>query len=470
LTLRDPARANQGGMRFVATLPSHNADKRHGARVATNSDAVEGSREIPATTSSAATVPKGLIAAVALLGFSVFINYIDRGNLAIAAPLLKDELGLSPKQLGTLLSSIFWTYAGCQILSGWLVDRFSVNWVLAGGFLLWSTATAETGFAQGFAALLLLRLVLGAGESVAFPSYSKILAQHCPERLRGRANAFISSGIAAGPAFGIFFGARLVARYGWRPFFIGLGLLSLAWIVPWLKWMPRGPGMTLTGRAKPPSFLQILEQRSAWGTFAGLFAYNYLSYFLLTWLPYYLVHEHNFSMEGMGNVGGAAYGILAASAMICGWAADFWIVRGGSLTRVRKTFTALGLAVASLSCMGVELFASDPRVAISFLFLTCVGAGLCTSNLWAITQTLAGPEASGKWTGVQNFVGNFAGVVSPWLTGLVVDKTGHFFWAFAALALVLISGAASWAFVVGRVEPIQWNAAEDATNRPAAAV
>jgi MFS transporter, ACS family, D-galactonate transporter len=452
-------------MRFVPTLPSQNADDLHGGR---KPDGANPSEAIPSR-NNAVAVPKGLIAAVALLGVSVFINYIDRGNLAIAAPLLKDELALSPAQLGTLLSSFFWTYAGFQILSGWLVDRFEVNWVLVGGFFLWSTATATTGVARGFTALLLLRLVLGAGESVAFPSYSKILAKHCPESVRGRANAFISSGIAAGPAFGVFFGARLVGRYGWRPFFIGLGLLSLLWILPWLKWMPRGPGTTLGKRTKPPGFVKILEQRSAWGTFVGLFAYNYLSYFLLTWLPYYLVHEHNFSMTGMGNIGGAAYGILAASALVCGWAADFWITRGGTLTRVRKTFTALGLAAASLSCMGVELFASDSRIAVLFLFLTCAAAGLCTSNLWAITQTLAGPEASGKWTGVQNFFGNFAGLVSPWLTGLVVEKTGHFFWAFVVLALVLLSGAASWAFVVGRVEPIQWEAANYAGDREPAA-
>ena len=399
---------------------------------------------------------KGLVAAVALLGISVFINYIDRGNLALAVPFLKEQLGLSPSQLGVLLSSFFWTYAGFQILSGWLVDRFDVNWVLVAGFSLWSAATAATGLARGFAMLLLLRLVLGAGESVAFPAYSKILANHCPESLRGRANAFISSGIAAGPAFGIFFGARLVERYGWRPFFIGLGLLSLFWLLPWTKWMPKGPGMAVAVVVKPPNMLQILEHPSAWGTFVGLFAYNYLSYFLLTWLPFYLVHERNFSMSRMGNIGGAAYGILAASAMICGWISDFWIAQGGSLTVVRKTFTALGLAAASVFCIAVALSAYHSRLAVLFLFLTCAAAGLCTSNLWAITQTLAGPPAAGKWTGMQNFFGNFAGVVSPALTGFVVGRTGNFFWAFAVTAGVLLMGALSWAFVVEKVEPIPW--------------
>lgn len=402
------------------------------------------------------SVSNSLVIAVGLLGVSVFINYIDRGNLAIAAPLLQDDLRLQPAQLGLLLSSFFWTYASFQILSGWLVDRYNVNWVLAAGFFVWSAATATTGMVHGFAVLLLLRLILGAGESVAFPSYCKILAKHCPECVRGRANAFISSGIAAGPAFGIFFGARLVARFGWRPFFIGLGLLSLLWLLPWARWMPNGPGLPAQSSGAAPSLLRILEERSAWGSFVGLFAYNYLSYFLLTWLPYYLVHARGFSMTTMGNIGGATYGTLAASALVCGWLSDFWMAQGGNLTIVRKTFAALGLAIASVSCIAVELFASNSRLAISFLFLTCAAAGLCTSNLWAITQTIAGPHGAGKWTGLQNFAGNLAGIVSPALTGWVVQRTGNFFWAFAVTAVVLLLGAFSWTFVVGAVAPIQW--------------
>jgi MFS transporter, ACS family, D-galactonate transporter len=409
----------------------------------------------PSKSPNAFEPSRAIAIAVALLAISVFINYIDRGSLSIAAPALKDELGLSPSQLGILLSSFFWTYAGFQILSGWMVDRFNVNWVLAAGFLVWSAATAATSLAHSFTVLLVLRLLLGAGESVAFPSYSKVLAKHCPEILRGRANALISSGIASGPAFGIFFGAMLMARYGWRPVFLGLGLLSLLWLIPWMKWVPVGPGLSVSPSARAPSIVEILKQRSAWGTFFGLFAYNYLSYFLLTWMPSYLVHERHFSMQKMGKIGGAAYLILAVSALISGWISDFWIACGGTPTRVRKTFTALGLGLSSIFCFAVVAFAFDSRLATLFLFLTCAAAGLCTSNLWAITQTLAGPLAAGKWTGVQNFVGNFAGI-APAVTGFVVGRTGHFFWAFTVAAGVLLGGAMSWAFAVGRVEPVQW--------------
>ena len=108
-------------------------------------------------------IPGNLKAVLTLLVVSVFINYIDRANLSIAAPLLKDELGISASQLGLLLSSFFWSYALFQIVSGWLVDRFNVNWIFAAGFVLWSAATAATGWAQGFTFLFGLRLLLGAG-------------------------------------------------------------------------------------------------------------------------------------------------------------------------------------------------------------------------------------------------------------------------------------------------------------------
>src|SRR5271155_5496557 len=113
---------------------------------------------------------RGVNRVLILLGLSVLLNYIDRSNLSIAAPLLKDELHLSASQLGILLSAFFWTYSGCQLASGWLVDRFDVKWVFAVGFFLWSIATAVTGLLHSFAALLMVRVLLGLGESVAYPS------------------------------------------------------------------------------------------------------------------------------------------------------------------------------------------------------------------------------------------------------------------------------------------------------------
>jgi len=401
-----------------------------------------------------------LWAVLILLVLAGFINYVDRGNLSIAAPLIKDDLHLSARQLGLLLSSFFWTYATFQILSGWLVDRFDVNWVIALGFLLWSGATAATGIVHGLVALLALRLILGVGESVAYPSYSKILALHFPEYHRGFANAAISAGASCGPAFGLFFGGLLVARFGWRPFFIVLGIACLLWLIPWIKWMPRGPAIetptvSFISTTASPGLWQILQQRSAWGTCGGLFSLNYVSYFLLTWMPFYLVRERHFSMDQMAQTGGGAYLLAAVSGMIAGQLSDRWIAVGGTTTRVRKTVMVVGAAVSGIALAACAV--AGPTLAVICLSLAAGGYGICTSNLWAISQTLAGNKAAGRWTGLQNFMGNMAGVVGPAVTGLVVDKTGRFFWAFAIAAAVALMGILFWLVVVGPVEPVQWS-------------
>jgi ACS family D-galactonate transporter-like MFS transporter len=404
-----------------------------------------------------------------LLALSIFINYVDRGNLAIAAPLLKDDLGLSLYQLGLLFSSFFWTYAIFQIVSGWLVDRFPVNWVLALGILLWSAATLGTGFVHGFKVLLAMRLILGIGESVAYPSYSKIISRHFAESQRGRANSLISAGQASGPAFGTLLGGMLMPRIGWRLFFVVLGVASSLWLLPWLKYLRRtlpangsapapAPMQNQEWRPSEPAvtagILEILQQRSAWGTFAGLFAYNYIWYFFITWLPFYLVRERHFSVQGMSVVSSLAFVVLAISALASGWLSDKWIAVGGTPTRVRKTFTGAGPLIAS-SLVFVGIIANH-AVAVAILMLACIGLGMCTSNLWAVTPTLAGPATSGKWTGLQNFTGNLAGWIAPALIGLIVQKTGNFFWVFVITSGATLLGSAAWIFLVGPIKPIVW--------------
>lgn len=392
---------------------------------------------------------------LALLGLSVFINYIDRGNLSIAAPMLKDELGISPAQLGVLLSAFFWTYACMQPVSGWLVDRLNVNWVIAGGFFLWSTATAATGMVRTFSALFALRLILGIGESVAYPSYSKIIALHFPEEHRGLANAVIAAGLALGPGFGMLMGGMLMGRVGWRPFFIVLGLASLLWLVPWVKWMPEARDTVHVQATGVPSLLEFVRLRSAWGTCVGLFCGNYMNYFLITWLPFYLVRERHFSMRGMAKIGAVAYLLAAAFATLSGWLSDRWIVAGATPTLVRKTFAGGGIALAGIF-FGLSVV-GRPLVCVAMILLGMIFFGASTSNLWAITQTLAGPQAAGRWTGFQNLVGNLSGVVAPAVTGFVLERTGHFYWAFAILTAVALTGTMSWFFLVGQVHQVVWH-------------
>ena len=416
------------------------------------------SRDVAAQESAGQLSPQeqgaGMNRVLFLLGLSVLINYIDRSNLSIAAPLLKDELGLSASQLGTLLSAFFWTYGFMQIPAGWLVDRFDVKWVFAAGFFLWSAATATTAMLNGFAALIAIRIILGVGESVAFPSYAKILSSHFTESRRGFANSAIMAGLALGPAVGMLVGGTVVGRFGWLPFFLVLGLGSLLWLVPWLAWMPRGTAASAPASGTKVRIPDILRQRSAWGTCVGQFCINYTLYFLVTWLPFYLVRGRNLSMDQMAKVGGLVFLLTSVAGIAFGKVSDRWILAGASATRVRKTMIGVGQTGLGV-CLALTAVVPD-NIFVWVLAPGGIFLGMSGGNCWAVTQTVAGPRVAGRWAGVQNFIGNLAGAVAPALTGYLLGRTGRFYWPFVIAAAVSCIGTLSWVFGVGPVEPVDW--------------
>jgi len=398
---------------------------------------------------------RSMLLVLGLLVISVFINYVDRGNLSIAAPLLKNELGISASQLGILLSSFFWTYTASLFFCGWFVDRLDVTSVLGMGFLLWSLATAATGFVHGFALLLLMRLILGMGESVAFPAYCKILARHLPEQYRGFANGAITGGMKLGPAAGTLGAGMLMTNYGWRPVFVGIGLISLLWLPAWMKWRPRYKADARESFCHR-SVAEILQQRAFWADTSASFCGVYPLYFILTWLPFYLVHEQHLLLSQMAKVTALYYAVDGGVSLATGWFADFFIARGAVATRVRKSAMALGWTTAAVGFSGCAWAAHSY---LAWLLVTAVGVGIGGSGVWTFTQTLAGPHAVGRWAGLKNGFDNLAGVICPALTGFTVDWTGHFQVAIGITAGICLAGAIAWVFLLGELREVNWKLA-----------
>jgi ACS family D-galactonate transporter-like MFS transporter len=200
--------------------------------------------------------------------------------------------------------------------------------------------------------------------------------------------------------------------------------------------------------------LAIISQRSFWGASIGHISVNYLFYFMLTWLPTYLVRARGLSPHEMVKAAGIYYLTDATSAGVAGWLADYWMRHGGSATQVRKGVMGIGNAIAIVATTGCAL--AGPHTYFGWLLAAGVGCGMMGVGVFAYAQTLAGPEAAGKWTGLQNGIGNFAGLVGPVLTGFVVDKTGSFLAAFAVTVAVLILGLIAWVVIVGPLEQVNW--------------
>jgi MFS family permease len=384
---------------------------------------------------------------VSLLAAALFINYVDRGAVPTAAHLIQSDLGLSKPQLGVLLSGFFWTYAVLQIPAGWLAERYGAGKVLAAGLAVWACATMLVGVAHSFGALLMLRLLLGVGESAGFPCMSKLLATAVPVRSLGVANGIVGCAYLFGPAAGTYGGGLLMAHFGWRTTFWVLGALSLLWLLPWsLIRMPH-PARQASGGS--PGLPALLRQQSLWGASLGHFSTNYVFYFMLTWLPFYLIHERGLSTVTMASLAGSAYLVNALSALFAGWAIDRAIAASGRANVAYKSVMVAAHA-GSVACMLCIALAS-PFWAFTAIFVYQILSGISAPGIFAIAQILAGPSASGRWVGIQNAVGNLAGVIAPAVAGVLDFKS-----AFFVAAIMSLLGLVGWVWMIPQIAPLTW--------------
>ena len=394
---------------------------------------------------------------VALLALAMFINYADRGSLAIAAPLLARELALNSGAMGLLLSSFFWTYALAQPLAGMVAQRWPLRWVMAGGLTVWSLATMLCGPATGFASLFALRLLIGLGESVIFPVNARLLSEHAPAHQRGQANAAISIGIFLGPVAGTLIGGLVLAHVGWRPVFWVLGAVSLLWLPAWFATrLPQSTRSAAQVRAATPGWGEILSRRGLWGVAIGQFCYAYPTYLLLTWLPTFLVNAEHYSLVRMAWVGAAIPLVQALGSAISGFGSDRAIGAGHDESTVRKRFMLWGMALSGVMLAGATV-APHGWVVLA-LGGSAFACGVMSPMCFTAGQTLAGPAAAGRWMGLQNLIGNMSGVTAPLVTGLVVQHTGSYRLAFLIPAVLALIGMVAWGPLIGPVRQVAWRA------------
>jgi ACS family D-galactonate transporter-like MFS transporter len=394
--------------------------------------------------------------ALVLLVISICINYADRGNLGVAATSIQRDLHFNPQQLGYLLASFSFTYALMQLLVGPAIDRWNVNWLYAAGFMIWSAATGLTGLVSSFAAMLTLRLILGAGESVAYPAYSKIIAAVFPEKLRGTANAAIDAGSKLGPALGVMVGRKLLDQYTWRGMFVVIAIASAVWLIPWCSLVPKLTVQNCgTAKGWSPTYRDLVRSRAFWGTVLGLFGGNYAWFFLMNWIPYYFETDRHISGDRLALLASLPFWAVAASSMLLGLFADALVRRGYHPGRVRQVVICGGLLAAGGLLIPAVLI-REPMLFQLFLIASLASMGGWSSNHWALTQRLAGVEAAGKWTGFQNCIGNFAGVLANSLGGFTYAKTHSFIPAFSLAALAMLGAVVGYWFLVRRADPVNW--------------
>ena len=390
---------------------------------------------------------------ILLLGAAIFLNYVDRGALPTAAPMLKKELAMSNEAYGLAISAFFWVYAPVQLFAGWLCDRFSVYKLLALGIVIWAASTLLMGLAGGFTSLFVLRVMLGVGESLAFPGSSKIIARHVPADRRGIANAALAMGIALGPAVGTLVGGLIVAHWGWRAMFVAFGAATLLWLFPWRNLVRTLPTSGhLDGGVRVP-LKSLLARWPLWSMSIVHALGNYCFYFLLAFTPLFLTEARGFSKTEWVYLASLGYAVQGICAFFYGHFSDWWTRSGRPEAACRRGMMVASQLLAGLAILGLAFAHSAATIAILLCLAGAASAAL-SMNLYAVAQMFAGPRASGTWVGFQNALGNVSGIIGPPLTGLIIDRAGYES-AFKLTAAIAAFGAVWWAVGVPRIQQIE---------------
>ncbi|MFB8831220.1 MFS transporter [Azotobacter sp. CWF10] len=407
-----------------------------------------------------------------LLFVTVVINYLDRSNLAIAAPLLSRDLGIDPVQMGLVLSAFGWTYAAMQIPGGWLIDRVPPRALYALAIGLWSLATLLLGFVGSFLGLFFLRLAVGALEAPSYPINNRVVTTWFPESERASAIGFYTSGQFVGLAFLTPVLIYLQQTFGWQMVFFITGGIGILWALVWYavyrepadfratndaerELIREGGGLVDLGRRQRQDrrfdwqdLWFVLSRRKLWGLYLGQYALTSTLWFFLTWFPTYLVQYRGLDFIKAGFLGSLPF-LAAFCGVICSGLVSDWLVRRGlSLGLARKTPIIGGLLI-STSIIGAN-YVDSPGAIIFFLALAFFGNGLA-SITWSLVSALAPERLLGLTGGVFNFIGNLSAVSVPIIVGLLVQGD-DFTPAIIYIAAMALFGALCYSLVVGRVE------------------
>lgn len=416
-----------------------------------------------------------MVVGMCFLGTS--INYLDRANISIAMPDIVKEFGISHTVEGLILGAFFWTYALFQLPAGHFIDKLGARVMYTFAVVWWSVFTALTAVSTGFASLFGFRLGLGVGESAAYPANAKVVSKWFPKRERALATSIYDSGARFGSAVALPIVAFIIAGLGWRASFVITGAIGVIWAIGWAVWYRdprRKAGLRETelryieeGGARADSessseeaasgsrlrWRDLFRYRTVWGMMIGFFCLNFVIYFFITWFPTYLTDARGFSLLGTGIYGTIPAIVAIFGGWFGGWVSDRIYDRTGDLNKARKICLVSGMLFSSVIALAVIV--PSAGMALFLLSVSYASLTFAAASIWSLPADVSPTEHQvASLGGIQNFASNLAGVGSPFFIGALYDATGSFVIPLVVVGGIALVGAAAYAIIIKRVEPL----------------
>ena len=381
-----------------------------------------------------------LLGVLTITGAQGFLRF----GYAMILPSMRDALGLTYAQTGTIATASYVGYVLAASAVGWLVVRFGARRVISTATLVTGTAMVLTGSVQSYEVAVLLQLVAGGASVIAISPMMGLATPWFASRRRGRAAGIMSGGGPLGslitgplmPALILAFGP-LGWRYGW--YSLGavallVGLLDAALLRNRPADVDRLP-VGASGESATPLPRQRASVRTAYTSplvwyLAGLAFFSTLGAISFnTFFTTYLVQERSVSTEVAGQLWAFAGAMGVASGFLWGSISD----------RSGRKFALIAVYVLQGVCFALFAWGGSMVVYAACAFLYGITARANFTVIAAFCGDLFGPRLAPVAFGINNVFAGAGMAVGPFLAGYVADSTSSFtlaFWGSAGVALL----------------------------------
>ena len=401
-----------------------------------------------------------------LISVMYLITYLDRVNISTAAPAISKEFGFDKVTMGIIFSAFVWAYAAFQVPGGWLSDRFGARGVLAGVVGYWSIMTAATAMAFGSVSFVVIRFLFGVGEAGAFPGATRAMQLWYPRRERGLVQGVTHSASRLGAAIAPPIVVLIMSHFGWRSVFYICGASGLVWSLWWYLTYRNLPeehslvnkseletirGLDGKGAINPPPIEQqtnvpwsvLVRSPNMWAIMCAYFTYVYCLWIFLSWLPSYLMEARHFTLIKVGLYASLPLFAGVIGDTVGGVATDWLLKVTGSARIGRRVVAIVGLLGCAI-CIVPAALTSNAYVAVYGLTASMFFLEFTIGPSWAVPMDTGG-KYSGTVSGMMNMAGNIGGALSPLVFGILAQG-GNWQAPFIVAAVLLVAGAAVWAF------------------------
>ena len=373
-----------------------------------------------------------------MLGMTVaayMITYMDRTILAVARPVIRDELGISLLTMGTITGAFRIAYALFQIPGGWFGDRFGARRALALIVAWWSLFTGFTAMAWDATSMLVIQVLFGMGEAGAFPIATRSLARWMRPTERGFAQGITHAGSRLGAALTPLMVVPLIALIGWRVAFWVFAALGVAWAALWYFYYRDTPeehagvnqaerDLIGSGRKRSTDipWRKILSHSNLWILAAMYFCYNFNLNVYNDWFPTYLHDSRGMTLAKMGIYASLPLFAGTLGDLAGGSFSDMVLKRTGNVNLARRWVAIAGFILSAAATIPA-IFAHDPKVSVAFYCAAFFGLEWTVGVSWAVPLDIGG-DFAGSVSAVMNSLGNAGGALSSFVVTYAATRYG----------------------------------------------